>query len=109
MLENFDIAAEHASRAADLLSTLDRGSPSDKLKRRHPARELIIPARQIAKKMKDRAMAASPGTDAGGGGVGGGAGSAGGGGGGGGGGGSSGSGKKNAKKKGGKKGGKKKK
>ena len=97
MLENFDIAADHASRAADLLSTLDRGSPSDKLKRRHPARELIIPARQIAKKMKERATAAAgPGTGAGMG--------AGGGGGGGG-----GNGKKNGKKKGGKKGGKKKK
>eukprot|EP00039_Didymoeca_costata_P004174 m.71805 g.71805 ORF g.71805 m.71805 type:complete len:775 (+) comp12278_c0_seq3:113-2437(+) len=56
MLENFDAAAAYAARAADLLSTLDRGSVRsvrDKLKR-HPARQLIIPARSLAKELRKR-------------------------------------------------------
>ena len=49
----------HAQRASQLLSTLDRGATRDRIKRRHPARELIIPARQIAKQMKDKHDAAT--------------------------------------------------
>jgi hypothetical protein len=51
MLQNYDLAERYADKAAEELSKLERGSPCDKLRRRHPAREFIIPARQVAKKM----------------------------------------------------------
>lgn len=71
-LENFTVAAELATRAADILSTLDRGRTNAAGKQirsiknpavlafnahTHPARQLIIPARQIAKQMKEKANA----------------------------------------------------
>ena len=43
-----------AERAAELLSTLDRGRPATSTMEKrlgHPARQLIIPARGIAKRM----------------------------------------------------------
>lgn len=51
MLENYAVAEKYADKAAEELAKLERGTPCDKLRRRHPAREFIIPARQIAKKM----------------------------------------------------------
>mmetsp|Transcript_60798 Transcript_60798/g.166965 ORF Transcript_60798/g.166965 Transcript_60798/m.166965 type:complete len:165 (-) Transcript_60798:199-693(-) len=53
-LENFNMAAIYAERAAELLSTLDRGRPATSTMEKrlgHPARQLIIPARGIAKRM----------------------------------------------------------
>jgi hypothetical protein len=63
-LENFDAAATYAERSAELLSTLDRGrvasssSNRDSARPAHPARQLIIPARQIAKRMRVQAQEA---------------------------------------------------
>mmetsp|Transcript_39380 Transcript_39380/g.53451 ORF Transcript_39380/g.53451 Transcript_39380/m.53451 type:complete len:745 (-) Transcript_39380:113-2347(-) len=59
-LDNYETAAAYAERSADLLSTLDRGrigTKSQAGQHRHPARQLIIPARQIAKRMGKQADA----------------------------------------------------
>lgn len=53
-LENFEAASTYAKRAGELLSTLDRGRiVNGVLKGGHPARQLIGPAMDIAKRLAE--------------------------------------------------------